>query len=77
MKDLAPSPAVLRPREAARYIGLSLATLSRMRGDGSGPEFIQLHSRSIAYTRESLDRFISSRPSFSSTSQRCAKAVAA
>ena len=62
-------PAVLRPKEAAQYIGLSIATLARMRVDGTGPVFIQIHTRSIGYRREDLDDWVAARPRFRSTSE--------
>ena len=70
-------PAVLRPRDAARHVGLSLATLARMRTDGTGPQFVQLHGRNIAYTRASLDAFLASRPTFKSTAERTVAEVVA
>lgn len=40
---------VLRPREAASVIGLSLSTLNKMRLRGDGPRFVRLGSKSVGY----------------------------
>lgn len=69
---LAFPPAVLRPAQAAQYVGLSVPTLARMRVDGTGPEFVQLAGRGIGYTRAALDAYVASRPAYRSTSQRTA-----
>lgn len=49
--------------DASAYLELSPATLARRRLDGTGPEFISLspNNRTIRYTRESLDKFLSDR----------------
>ena len=73
-----PFPAgVLRPAHAAEYIGLSLATLARMRCDGGGPEVTQLNKKAIGYTKASLDAWLSSRPRYRSTSERTVASTAA
>jgi predicted DNA-binding transcriptional regulator AlpA len=69
-----PSAPVLRPRDAASYCGLSVATFARLRGTGDGPRFIQLHGRNIGYRVADLDAWLASRPGFVSTSQRDAAA---
>lgn len=70
-------PAVLRPRKAAPYIGVSLATLARMRGDGTGPSFVVLHNRCIGYARADLDAWSASRPKYRNTSERTVAGAAA
>lgn len=61
---------VLRPAHAAEYVGLSLATLARMRCDGGGPVVTQLNQKAIGYTVADLDAWLASRPRFKSTSAR-------
>ncbi len=68
---------VFRPRDAAEYVGLSVATLARMRVDGSGPAFSQLHGNAIGYDREDLDAWRASRPKYRSTSERTVAQAAA
>ena len=45
-------------QEAAEYLSVSLATLKRWRGSGSGPEYIQLSERIIRYRQVDLDGWI-------------------
>lgn len=40
---------VLRPRQAASIIGLSLSTLNKMRLRGDGPQFVRLGRKSVGY----------------------------
>ena len=44
--------------EAAKHLGVSLATLKRWRAAGSGPEFIRMGERIIRYRETDLDRWI-------------------
>jgi hypothetical protein len=57
----------LTPKEAAIYIGVSVATLSRMRREGIGAKYICIKSttkeskgrkRTIRYLISELDRFL-------------------
>jgi len=68
---------MLRPRDAAEYIGLSVASLARMRCDGSGPVFVALYSAGIGYDRADLDAWLASRPRFKSTTERTVAHTAA
>ena len=43
---------------AAEYIGVSVATLKRWRGQGEGPAYIRLGERIIKYRQTDLDRWI-------------------
>lgn len=73
LRNASPSPVaatVLRPAHAAKYCGLSEATFARMRGDGNGPEFVQLNMKAIGYRIADLDAWLASRPRFKSTSAR-------
>ena len=40
---------LLTPRQTAAYTGLGLATLQRQRTEGTGPKFVKLGKRRIAY----------------------------
>ena len=52
--------AILTPPEAARYIGLAVATLAKARCWGGGPFFIKL-GRRVGYRRQDLDAWLSAR----------------
>ena len=52
---------LLRPPEAAPYIGLSVSTLAKQRLRGDGPKFVRLSPRAIGYLQADLDEWISSR----------------
>lgn len=51
---------VLRPREAADYIGLAESTLAKRRlyGGGNAPPFIALGGRAIGYLQDDLDDWL-------------------
>lgn len=61
-EDEDPSPALLFTRQAARYCGLSAATLERLRStNGDGPSYVKLGDKKtskVAYLRMDLDRWI-------------------
>jgi excisionase family DNA binding protein len=44
--------------EAAEYLGVSVATLKRWRGQEAGPPYIQMGERLIRYRQTDLDRWI-------------------
>ena len=46
---------VMSPAEAARYIGVAVSTLAKMRCWGGGPEFLKL-GRKVAYERTTSRR---------------------
>jgi predicted DNA-binding transcriptional regulator AlpA len=50
----------LRAPEAARYLGLSASTLSKMRLRGDGPVFLKLN-RAVAYDSRDLDAWLAGR----------------
>ena len=55
---------MLRRREAAAYLGVSEATLSRWAADRSGPPFIKLQDSdtgAVRYPSDLLDAFVESR----------------
>jgi predicted DNA-binding transcriptional regulator AlpA len=55
--------AVLRTPEAAKYIGLSISTLTKMRlrGGDDTPPFVKLGSRSVGYCVSDLDAWLDAR----------------
>ena len=53
--------AVLRPRAAAEYLGLSVELMRRWRRAGDGPRFIKLGERAIGYRAEDLNAWLVSR----------------
>ena len=46
---------------AARHTGLSASTLNKMRLDGSGPRFLKISSRRVAYDTRDLDDWLTTR----------------
>lgn len=52
---------VLRPRMAARYLGLSVATLRRLRLRGGFPPAIKLTGQSIGWRVADLDQWLRER----------------
>lgn len=71
-KSTAATPAASTPsdrrlmtrREAAAYLGVSSATLSRWAADRTGPAFIKLHegeAGAVRYPSDLLDAFVESR----------------
>ena len=57
-----PHAEVLRPREAARYLGISRSTLDRWRKSGEFPKALQLGAQSIGWRKSTLDEWLDSRP---------------
>ena len=57
-----PQAQVLRPREAARYVGLSRPTIDRWRKAGKFPKALQLGAQSIGWRRSDLDEWLNDRP---------------
>jgi predicted DNA-binding transcriptional regulator AlpA len=51
---------VLRPPEAADYIGLSESTLAKRRLQGLAPTFLNLGGRAIGYAVDDLDEWVAS-----------------
>jgi excisionase family DNA binding protein len=65
-----PSQRRLRPPAAAKYVGLSMSTLSKFRYLGGGPPYYQL-GRSIVYDLQDLDDWLEANR-FTSTAQAAA-----
>ena len=57
-----PHAEVLRPREAARYVGLSRPTIDRWRKAGKFPKALQLGAQAIGWRRSDLDDWLNDRP---------------
>lgn len=53
---------VLRPRDAARYVGLSRPTIDRWRKAGKFPKALQLGPQAIGWRRSDLDEWLNGRP---------------
>ena len=51
----------LRVDEAARHVGLAVSTLNKMRMSGSGPRYIQLTRRRVAYDLLDLEAWVAER----------------
>lgn len=51
------TPAAFRPRDAARYIGVSSATFSRLKAAGKLPQPVKLNG-CVLYPRVHLDRWV-------------------
>jgi predicted DNA-binding transcriptional regulator AlpA len=52
---------ILNEREVADWLGLSEPTLFRHRRDGTGPKFIQLSTRRVAYRRSAIEEWLKER----------------
>jgi predicted DNA-binding transcriptional regulator AlpA len=61
---------LLTPRQAAEYLGLAEATLQRQRTDGTGPQFLKLGKRKIAYRPRDLTAWIEGRVAQSTADAR-------
>ena len=60
MSDLLGDGA-LTERHAAKYLGISAATLRLWRAQGKGPNFFHAGDRLIRYRKADIDRWIASR----------------
>jgi predicted DNA-binding transcriptional regulator AlpA len=49
---------ILSEREVSSWLGVSEPTLFRHRRDGTGPKFIQLSARRIAYRRKAIEEWL-------------------
>jgi predicted DNA-binding transcriptional regulator AlpA len=52
---------ILTEREVSDWLGLSEPTLFRHRRDGTGPTFIRLSARRVAYRRSAVEAWLSDR----------------
>lgn len=60
---------VLKPKEAAEYLGIGLSTLAQMRMAGKGPVFIAYSPRMIRYRQGDLDAWLEAQPLCTNTAQ--------
>ena len=58
---------ILNERAVADWLGLSEPNLFRHRRDGTGPKFIQLSARRVAYRRGAIEEWLKERETLSST----------
>ncbi|MGD0567043.1 MAG: helix-turn-helix domain-containing protein [Candidatus Sulfotelmatobacter sp.] len=54
-------PEIFTTPQAARYLGVSEATLRFWRANGEGPKYFRAGDRLIRYRRVDLDKYIESR----------------
>jgi len=59
---------LMRPKEAARYLRISISTLARWRVEGQGPSFSKAGPRAVLYSQTSLDDWISNHTHSSTSS---------
>jgi predicted DNA-binding transcriptional regulator AlpA len=52
---------ILSERDVSNWLGLSEPTLFRHRRDGTGPTFIRLSARRVAYRRRAVEEWLSQR----------------
>jgi predicted DNA-binding transcriptional regulator AlpA len=52
---------LLSERELSRWLGISAPTLFRHRRDGTGPNFIRLSARRVAYRRSAVENWLRAR----------------
>jgi predicted DNA-binding transcriptional regulator AlpA len=58
---MANTEQLLSEREVSDWLGLSEPTLFRHRRDGTGPAFIRLSVRRVAYRRSAVEAWLSAR----------------
>lgn len=51
----------LRPKEAARALGLSPSTLAKMRMRGEGPAYVRASARCVLYRLTDIDTWLKER----------------
>jgi excisionase family DNA binding protein len=59
--DKTGAQGLLRPTQAARYLGISTRTLQEWRLTGHGPAFFRMTARAVRYRRAALDEWLMSR----------------
>ena len=55
------SDALLNEKQLSAWLGISLPSLQRHRANGSGPPFVQLSERRIAYRRSAVNEWLKTR----------------
>jgi len=57
MSDIS-NKEILSEREVSDWLGISEPTLFRHRRDGTGPKFIRLSTRRVAYRRAAIEEWL-------------------
>ena len=52
---------ILTERQLSEWLGISQPTLFRHRRDGTGPSFIRLSERRVAYRRSAVEEWLTKR----------------
>jgi predicted DNA-binding transcriptional regulator AlpA len=52
---------LLTERQLSEWLGISLPTVQRLRANGTGPHFVQLSERRVAYRKSSVEQFLEQR----------------
>jgi predicted DNA-binding transcriptional regulator AlpA len=55
------SERLLTEKELSDWLGVSLPNLQRMRSTGTGPRFVQLSARRIAYRKSDVEAWLTAR----------------
>ena len=55
------NPGLLRPADAAEWLGVSVTQLEQWRGAGKGPVFIKLSHKTIRYRAADLNAYVAAR----------------
>lgn len=61
---------LLTPQQAAAYLGLQTATLQRQRTEGTGPPFVRVSKRRVAYRAADLRNWLETRVAQSTADAR-------
>lgn len=64
-----PTAEVLRPDQAAAYLGITPDMLKRWRIAGTGPVFMAWGRRTVRYRLSDLDAWIASQPAATNTAE--------
>ena len=51
----------MRTPEAARYVALSVSSMTKLRLSGDGPPFVKVGPRAVAYRKADLDAWLEAR----------------
>ncbi len=62
MQNPRPSTLIIRKSALCSLLGISAATLDRLRQRGEFPPAIRLGEQAIGWTRESIDLWLANRP---------------
>lgn len=52
---------ILRPREAAQFLGIAEQTMERWRAAGRGPRWVKLTGRTVGYRLADLEAYLEGR----------------